>query len=433
MNSDSMDVLVQQSGSPYPSAMTHSSMTTLQFDSMENKRHRDEYDDDGASDDPSFRHQSTRPRSEPSLYNLASSSGAVETSAVGSSTSQDMPFVAPMLFATGGIRQRSSTPAQTQSQAPVSLPPLDHNLAANVAAVSSMSASSSSRAASQPTRAASTGAQVQLPRTDVMFLTSLQALTCGGDACVGCAIEIDGEPRHAFLPIDDLLQLANRRCPDPNHDGATISAVTSPADQWRATPFRHICSTMIRAFSDRNRLAVALPGKLALQQWQSGVNFLSRLLHKAFKTGICNPLAMLQSYVCKPLASSDNLLENATAGLALFGNAISFHNAFFTAIDEIVSQNQEHRTVDLQSNPTNALLSPHMVPFSIRTLIRVYRTLFSDMFPTLPVLAELVEKAFRTALEFTCIETRNSLCYQINHDLDKQLYESLIGPANRLG
>ncbi len=65
----------------------------------------------------------------------------------------------------------------------------------------------------------------------------------------------------------------------------------------------------------------------------------------------------------------------------------------------------------------------------MRVVIRAYRTMFYDMFPTAHVLTDLLEKAFRQSFEMANIQTRNCFWYS-EHDRD--LMERILGPADRL-
>lgn len=418
MNSDSVVAPMEA----YPASMIHHSMGTLDLDVDgelgSGKRGRDELEEGKHidNDDASFVHHARRPSSAVN-FDLSSTSSNSETTTIGASASA---FAAPgSLLCTGGIRPRNVTTPQPLSQ------------------LQSQSSSQPSQpAAAQPQalgrlppltpRATSTGSQVRLPTTDVSILTTLQAMTCGGQACVGCAAE---SAIHPFLPIDDLIQPTNRRCNHQDHDGATLSSASAPADHWKATPFRHLCSSMLRAFSDRNGLAVALSSEMALEQWQSSVDYLKRLLHKALVEGFLNSLPMLNSYLYKRVPNSDGLLENASAAMALFGCALSYHNAFFNGVAEIVSENEEHRALQLRTLNTSVISTPHVIPFSMRVVIRAYRTMFYDMFPTAHVLTDLLEKAFRQSFEMATIQTRNCFWYS-EHDRD--LMERILGPADRL-
>ncbi len=415
MNSDSVVAPMES----YPASMTHHSMTTLDFDGESNKRSRDELEEGkDLDDDASFVHPARRPSSAVN-FDLSSTSCHGESVATGASSSSQSAsaFAAPVsLLCSGGIRPRNVTTPQPQSlsQLQSQLPSSQPSQPAVV------------RTGPLTPRAASTGSQVPLPTTDVSILTTLQAMTCGGQACVGCSAESAGHP---FLPIDDLIQPTHRRCNHPDHDGATLSSASAPADHWKATPFRHLCSSMLRAFSDRNGLAVALSSEMALEQWQSSVDYLKRLLHKALVEGFLNSLPMLNSYLYKRVPNSDGLLENASAAMALFGCALSYHNAFFNGVAEIVAENEEHRALQLRTLNTSVISTPHVIPFSMRVVIRAYRTMFYDMFPTAHVLTDLLEKAFRQSFEMANIQTRNCFWYS-EHDRD--LMERILGPADRL-
>lgn len=412
MNSDSVVAPMEA----YPASMTHHSMTTVDLDGT-NKRSRDELEegkDLDVDDDASFVHPTCRPSSAVN-FDLSSTSCHGESVAIGASSSSQSAsaFAAPVsLLCSGGIRPRNVTTPQPLSLSQPSQPLQPSQLPA--------------RAAPSTPRATSTGSQVPLPMTDVSILTTLQAMTCGGQACVGCSAESAGHP---FLPIDDLIQPTNRRCNHQDHDGATLSSASAPADHWKATPFRHLCSSMLRAFSDRNGLAVALSSEMALEQWQSSVDYLKRLLHKALVEGFLNSLPMLNSYLYKRVPNSDGLLENASAAMALFGCALSYHNAFFNGVAEIVAENEEHRALQLHTLNTSVISTPHIIPFSMRIVIRAYRTMFYDMFPTAHVLTDLLEKAFRQSFEMANIQTRNCFWYS-EHDRD--LMERILGPADRL-
>lgn len=267
---------------------------------------------------------------------------------------------------------------------------------------------------------------VTIPQTDVTTQLLMQAMDCGGDACTGCV------KTHAFKPIDDLLQPVNRTCPDPAHHDTTISHVAAPFDQWKVTPFRHICSAILRAFGARNHLSVPLRSQAALGQWTDSVSYLRRTLRKSIDLPFHENVKFIQSYFVASVVNTDHLLEGASSAVAMLGNMLHFHENFFNAVFQIVQEDEMKRAIQLQQPGASALNTPHVVPFSLRVLIRTYRTLVVDMFPTSSVMTSMMERAFSTAFDIAALQTRNVLCYGFDEAQDSDQLLRILGPGDRL-